>query len=310
MRLAFMGTAPFAIPSLRALVGAGHQVVGVFTQPDRPRGRARKIHAPPIKVAALELALPVYQPDSIKTDSSRDCFELLSPEMIVVVAYGKIIPRWLIDFPPRGVVNVHGSLLPKYRGAAPVNWAIARGETITGVCTMQIDEGLDTGPVYLCGETAIDPEETAVELAARLAGIGASLLTRTVDGIGAGTIRPKPQDHASSTRAPLMKKEDGVLDWSESAASIHNKVRAFTPWPSVSVRFRGQSCKILRSRPSEEVDNKSCPGSIICDGERLNVVCGDGRLLGLLKLQMENRSALGGPDFMNGMRVQAGEKFE
>jgi methionyl-tRNA formyltransferase len=305
-----MGTAPFAIPSLRAMIDAGHEIVGVFTQPDRPRGRGRKIQAPAVKAEALELKLPVYQPESIKTDSIIELFGVLAPRLIVVVAYGKIIPGWLIDLPPHGVVNVHGSLLPRYRGAAPVNWAIARGETHSGVCTMQIERGLDTGPVYLSAETAIDPEETAVELASRLAEMGAPLLVETVDGIDSGSIRPTPQDEQAATRAPMMTKEDGALDWSESAASIHNKVRAFAPWPSALVRFRGKSCKILSSRISESTDDESSPGAIICAGDRLKVVCGDGRLLELMQVQMENRGAVRASDFMNGMRVQAGEKFD
>ncbi len=310
MRLAFMGTAPFAIPSLSSLVDAGHHIVGVFTQPDRPRDRGRQLQPPPVKRAALELELPVYQPDSLKADSTKELFSNLSPDMIAVVAYGKIIPRWLIDLPLRGVVNVHGSLLPKYRGAAPVNWAIVRGESITGVCTMQIDEGLDTGPVYQCHETAIDPEENAVDLAARLADIGAALLVTTVEGIDHGTIHPTPQDHEAATLAPMMKKGDGALNWNETAAAIHNKVRAFVPWPSALVRFRGKPCKILRCRLGEEAENKSSPGTIICVEGRLKVVCGDGRLLELLELQMENRGSVRASDFVNGMHLEPGEKFE
>ncbi len=311
MKLVFMGTADFAVPSLGALREAGHELVGVFTQPDRRAGRGRKMRPSPIKEAAIELDLPIHQPDSLKTDEARDLLTNLSPVLIAVVAYGKIIPRWLIDLPPRGVVNVHGSILPRYRGAAPVNWAIANGESRTGVCAMQIDEGLDTGPVYLCEETEIDPGDTAPVLSSRLAAIGASLLIRTLEGIEGGTLLPKPQDEGQATLAPRLTKQNGVIEWSETAQQIHDKVRAFLPWPSVTVRFGDTPFKILESRPTGVVDKKkeSQVGTIIFEQNRLKVTCGGGSVLELLQLQAENRGPVTGAEFANGMRIRSGAMF-
>ena len=311
MKLVFMGTAVFAVPSLRTLGQAGNELVGVVTQPDRRTGRGQKMRPSPIKEAALELDHPIHQPDSLKTDEVRELLTDLSPELIVVVAYGKIIPRWLIDLPPRGVVNVHGSILPRYRGAAPVNWAIANGETRTGVCTMQIDEGLDTGPVYLCEETDIDPNLTAGELSSRLAAMGAPLLLRTLEGIQAGTLVPKPQYEGKASLAPRLRKEDGAIEWSETAQQIHDKVRALLPWPSVRVRFRDTPCKILESRPTGEFDEKKewQIGTIIFEQNRLKVVCGSGSVLELLRLQAENRGPVTGAEFANGMRIESEAMF-
>ena len=311
MKLVFMGTAVFAVPSLRALGEAGHEFAGVFTQPDRRAGRGQKMRPSPIKEAALELDHPIHQPDSLKTDEVRELLTGLSPELIVVVAYGKIIPPWLIDLPPRGVVNVHGSILPTYRGAAPVNWAIANGETRTGVCTMQIDEGLDTGPVYLCEETDIDSNDTAPELLSRLAAIGAPMLLRTLEGIEGGTLVPRPQAEGQASLAPRLTKEDGVIEWSETAQQIHDKVRAFLPWPSVRVRFRDTSCKILASRPTGEFNEKKewQLGTIIFEQDRLRVICGGGSVLELLRLQAENRGPVTGAEFANRMRIESGAMF-
>ncbi len=311
MKLVFMGTAAFAVPSLGALSEAGHELVGVFTQPDRRAGRGQKMRPSPIKEAAMELDQPIHQPDSLKTDAVRDLLTNLSPDLIVVVAYGKIIPRWLIDLPTGGVVNVHGSILPRYRGAAPVNWAIANGETRTGVCTMQIAEGLDTGPVYLCEETDIDPRDTAPVLSSRLAAIGAPLLIRTLEGIEGGTLLPKPQDEGQASLAPRLTKQDGAIEWSETAQRIHDKVRAFLPWPSVTARLGDTPFKILASRPTGAFDKKKewQIGTIIFEQNRLKVTCGCGSVLELLQLQAENRGPVTGAEFANGMRLESGGMF-
>ena len=314
MRLAFMGTAAFAVPSLEALVSAGHSVRAVFTQPDRPSGRGRKVHFSPIKETALALGLGVEQPESFKTDSVRELIENLSPELIVVVAYGRILPPWLIELPPNGIVNVHGSLLPKYRGAAPINRAIANGDPVTGVCTMQIDEGMDTGPVYFCDETPIAPEETAPELASRLAAIGATLLVRTLGAIGQGEPRPTPQDDRRASLAPRLRKEEGYIDWHEPAEAIHNKVRAFLPWPSVAVKFRGKTCRILNSQhwvalEKDREPEKCEPGAIVFVSNHLRVCCGDGGWLEIGRLQLENKNAVSGADFANGVHLVPGDRF-
>ncbi len=309
MRLAFMGTAGFAVPSLEALLSDRHIVSAVFTQPDRPSGRGRNVHFSPVKVAALQLGLNVQQPESLKADGIRDTIEGLAPEAIVVVAYGKILPPWLIVLPPCGIVNVHGSLLPKYRGAAPINRAIANGESRTGVCTMQIDEGMDTGPVYFCEETPIDPDETAPDLANRLALLGAPLLVRTLDAVRQGSRTPEPQNNALASMAPRLRKLDGYIDWRESAKTIHNKVRAFLPWPAVVVGFRGKTCRLLKSRHFRAVNGSREAGSVSFASNRLTVGCGDGQSLEIQRLQLENKNAVSGVDFANGVHLVDGDRF-
>src|SRR5215472_11654679 len=213
-----MGTATFAVPSLNCLFEKGYEINGVVTQPDKPSGRGQSLQAPPVKRRAHELQLPIHQPASLKTDEARQLIAALSPEIIVVVAYGKILPPWLLQFQRYGCINLHGSMLPKYRGAAPVHWAIANGESRTGVCTMLLDEGLDTGPVYLCEETDIEPDETVAQLYDRLAVTGAPLLHATLQGIVNGTLKPKPQNESQASFAPILKKEDAFIDWSMPAA--------------------------------------------------------------------------------------------
>jgi methionyl-tRNA formyltransferase len=243
-----MGSATFALPSLNALFEKGYEITGVITQPDKPAGRGQIMQAPPVKKRAFELHLPIYQPRSVKTDEAHALIEALAPEMIVVVAYGKILPPWLLQSPPLGCINVHGSILPKYRGAAPVHWAVANGEKTTGVCTMLLDEGLDTGPVYLCERTDIAPEETVTQLYDRLAELGAKVLIETVHGVANGTLKAVPQNNSDATFAPILKKEDGFIDWHMPAEKIHNRVRAFHPWPGTVASFRGRACKILKTR--------------------------------------------------------------
>jgi methionyl-tRNA formyltransferase len=305
-----MGTSSFAVPTLQRLFEHGYPIASVITQPDKPSGRGQSFQASPIKRKAQELHLNVHQPAKLRDDEARSLFETLRPELIVVVAYGKIIPPWLIALPRHGVLNVHGSLLPKYRGAAPIQWAMANGESETGVCTMQIDEGVDTGPVYLCEKTPIDPEESVAALAERLAQIGADLAQRTIVGIQAGTLHATPQDHSRATMAPILGKQDGIIDWQQPAQVIHNRIRAFTPWPGMVARFRQTVCKFLKSKPEGTETSTQSPGAIIATKKSLAVVCGDGRLLEVLELQLPNRKPSSGRDFLNGLRVQPGEKFE
>ncbi len=245
-----MGSATFALPSLNALFEKGYAITGVITQPDKPSGRGQTLQAPPVKKRAFDLHLPVFQPKSLKSDETQSLIQALDLDMIIVVAYGKILPPWLLQFPRYGCINLHGSILPKYRGAAPVHWAIANGEKTTGVCTMLLEEGLDTGPVFLCEETNIGPDETAPQLYDRLAELGAGVLIETVNGVVSGMLKPKPQDDSLATFAPILKKENGFIDWSMPAIEIHNRVRAFNPWPGTVTRFRRRICKILKTRPS------------------------------------------------------------
>jgi methionyl-tRNA formyltransferase len=299
MRLVFLGTPAFAVPSLERLCAAGYQVVAVLTQPDRPRGRGQHTAASPVKEAALRLGLPVHQPERVRRPESQELLRSFAPDAMAVVGYGQIIPQAVIDIPPLGIINVHGSLLPKYRGAAPVQWAVANGETRTGVTTMRIDAGLDTGDMLLTRETEIGPEETAVELGARLAEMGADLLVETLAGLAAGSIQPRKQDPALATYAPLLKKEDGLIDWRADAESIHNRARGLQPWPGGYTSFRGQKLHIWRSRPVSGAGPR--PGSIA--GSKPPVVmCGAGALE-LLEVQLEGRRRISGAEFMNGQRV-------
>jgi methionyl-tRNA formyltransferase len=304
-----MGSATFALPSLDALFEAGLTITAVITQPDKPSGRGQAVQGPPVKKRALDLQLPVYQPKSLKGEEAQQLFAALSPDLIVVVAYGKILPSWLLHLPRYGCINLHGSLLPRYRGAAPVHWAVANGEIQTGVCTMLLDEGLDTGPVYLCEESAILPDETVGTVYDRLASIGGPLVLRTVQGIVSGALQPKPQDNSQATLAPLLQKEDGYLDWRRPAVELHNRVRAFNPWPATVTKFRGSSCKILKTALAAGGPLQADPGTIIAAKGRLSVACGDGCPLDILSIQPENRKAISGADFSNGARLQPGEKF-
>jgi methionyl-tRNA formyltransferase len=316
VKLAFMGSATFALPSLNALFEKGYPITGVITQPDKPSGRGQSLQSPPVKKRAFDLHLPVFQPKSLKSDETQSLIPALEPDMIIVVAYGKILPGWLLQFPRYGCINLHGSILPKYRGAAPVHWAIANGEETTGVCTMLLDEGLDTGPVYLCEETNIGPDETAPQLYDRLGELGAGVLIETVNGIVNGTLQPKPQDDSLATLAPILKKEHGFIDWSMPAIEIHNRVRAFNPWPGTVTKFRGTRCKILKTVAAvcdrRQTGAHRAPlqsGSIVFSKNSLAVVCGDGTLLEILLIQPENRKPVSGADFANGARIQADEKF-
>jgi methionyl-tRNA formyltransferase len=304
MRLVFLGTPRFAVPSLEALVAAGHQVLTVVTQPDRPSGRGQHAAAPPVKQAAVGLGLPVYQPERVRRPEAVECLRALAPDAMVVVGYGQIIPQSVIDIAPLGIINVHGSLLPEYRGAGPVQWAIVNGETRTGVTTMRIDAGLDTGDMLLKAETEIGPEETAVELAGRLAGIGAALLVRTMEGLAAGTIAPEKQDGSRATYAPLLKKEDGLIDWNRPAAAIHNRVRGLQPWPGAYTGFRGQTLHIWRARVLE---TGGAPGRLV-SLKPPAVGCGEGALE-LVEVQLEGRKRMSGADFANGQRPAQNEEL-
>src|SRR6185437_11391964 len=277
-----MGTPSFAVPSLERTVEAGHNVVAVFTQPDRPKGRGHKDAMPPVKEAALRLGLPVHQPERVRRPEVVEQLRALGPEAMVVVGYGQIIPKSILDIPPQGIVNVHASLLPKYRGAAPIQWAIARGESRTGVTTMRINEGLDTGDMLLKWETAIGPQENAVELGKRLAVAGAELLVRTLDRLPA--IKPEPQDESQATYAPILKKEDGKIDWTLSAREILNRIRGFEPWPGGYGFLRGQRFHIWIAAIG---DQKLPPGALRAVNRKLYAGCGSEESIELREVQLE-----------------------
>lgn len=291
------------------MLDAGHNIAAVVTQPDRPGGRGQTLQPPPVKTKALELHLPVHQPTTLKNDEARRLFTELAPDLLVVVAYGKLLPGWLLGLPEFGAINLHGSLLPLYRGAAPIQWAMANGERETGVCVMRLDEGLDTGPVYACEKTKIDPDETIRQLSERLSALGGDLMKRTVTGILAGTLEPMAQDHARATLAPILMKQDGVIDWNLPARSIYNRMRAFHPWPGSKTEFRGMVCKILKARVGERGTEGIEPGTIVLGQRSLSVGAGDGVLLEVLEIQLPNKKPQTGADFINGLRVVSGERF-
>ncbi len=304
MRLIFLGTPAFAVPTLERTVAAGPEVVEAVTQPDRPRGRGRQLAASPVKEAAMRLGIPVYQPERVRRPEAVEHLRALAPDAMVVVGYGQIIPQSVIDLAPLGIINVHASLLPKYRGAGPIQWAIANGETRTGVTTMRIDAGLDTGEMLLKAETQIGPEENAVELGRRLAEMGAGLLVRTLEGLADGSIVGEKQDNAQATYAPLLKKEDGAIDWARPALEIHNRVRGLQPWPGASTAFRGQTLQVWRSRVAD-VGAPGAPGAVR-SVRPLVVHCGGGALE-LLEVQMEGRKRVPAGDFANGQRLTENE---
>lgn len=308
MRIVFLGSGAFAIPSLRALVDGGHDVAAVVTQPDREKGRGQSRQPPPVKPVAQALGLPVLQPPRIRAPEAQAALRALAPQMQVVVAYGQILPRAVIDLAPGGTINVHSSLLPRYRGAAPIHWAVVNGEAETGVTTMMIDEGLDTGPVLLSRATPIGAEETTPELEARLAVLGGALLVETIDGLARGTVTPVPQDHARATLAPMLNKEDGRIDWTWPADVVARRVRGLQPWPGTVTRFGGRDLKVLRARPVGR--DTQPPGTVtaVFSGGFV-VACGDDTELLVLEVQPESRRPMPASDFARGARLSPGARL-
>jgi methionyl-tRNA formyltransferase len=309
LRIVFCGTPQFAVPSLKHLLSqSGIEVAAVITQPDRPRGRGHEVKCSPVKENALGASLPVYQPERIKSAEAETLLGELAPDAVVIIAYGQIIPAHLLSIPKFGWINLHASLLPKYRGAAPINWAIANGETRTGVTTMRIDAGMDTGHLLLQQELAIGPKETAPELAARLAEAGAPLMAETLRLLASGTITPRPQNHAEATYAPLLTKEDGRIAWDRTAQEIFNRMRGFTPWPGSYLTFRGNICH-LWGEPVSNQETEAEPGTLIETGKELLIVCGGGTVMRLVRVKLEGRKELAAMDFAHGARLAPGERF-
>jgi methionyl-tRNA formyltransferase len=314
LRIIFCGTPAFAVPTLRLLLGLPEfKIEGVVTQPDRARGRGNEVSSAPVKAAALAAGIPVYQPQKIRAEEAYEYFRGAAPDVVVIIAYGQIIPARLIEIPRLGWINLHGSLLPKYRGAAPIHWAIANGETRTGLTTMRIDAGLDTGPALMKYETEIGAEETAPELYARLAEAGAPLMVDTLRGIEVGAITGVAQDNSQASLARPLKKEDGRIDWSLAAQKIYDRMRGFQPWPGAFTSFRGKQCAIW-GRPavgSSTAGNSAhvAPGTIFASGGDVDVVCGESTALRVEFVQLEGRKRIAAREFANGARLAAGEKF-
>jgi methionyl-tRNA formyltransferase len=300
MRIVFMGTPDFAVPSLKALVAAGHEVVGVFTQPDKPKNRGMKLTPSPVKVAAQEFNIPVYQPATLKTDEAYDVLTQLKPELIAVAAYGKILPKRILEVPEKGCINVHSSLLPRYRGAAPINWAILNGDEQTGVTIMYMAEGLDTGDIISQRATPIDPNETVEALHDRLADIGAELLTETVAALADGTAERTPQDDSLSCYAPMLSRELSPLDFTKSARQIHNQVRGLIPWPATSAEIAGTTFKIFSVEETDATSDQPAGTVLGADKKGINIVCGDGKVLRILELQAPGKKRMRAVDYLRG----------
>jgi methionyl-tRNA formyltransferase len=308
MRIVFMGSAGFAVPSLNALIDSDHDILEVVCQPDKPAGRGQKITACPVAQVAREAGLPLYQPQTLKGGDVVSYFENLQPDIIVVVAYGKILPSDIIDIPPRGCVNLHSSLLPKYRGAAPINWAIIDGEVETGVTTMLINERMDAGDILLSRSVMIDELDDAVELEERLEYIGAQLLLDTLKGLEEGAITPLPQDEAQSSYAPLLKKEDGLIDWSLSAREIANRVRGLVPWPVAFTHMNGKTLRIFEAHASDE-DCDEEAGTVIRCEKHLAVATGKG-ILYPIEVQLEGKKKMHCEDMLRGCKIDVGTKLK
>ncbi len=309
MLLVFCGTPRFAVPTLERLVEAGHSVPLVVAQPDRPRGRGMEVAVSPVKAAAIRLGVAVLQPAAIKNNSDfRDQLAAIGPDAIIVVGYGRIIPQWMIDLPRFGNLNLHASLLPKYRGAAPIQWAIANGESVTGVTTMRIDAGLDTGDILMQREIPISPEDTAETLGPKLAAIGADLMVETLRGLDSGQVRPAPQDHTQATLAPILKKEDGRMDFARSANDLFNRLRGFQPWPGAFTIFKGKTLQVHRAQPAQHAV-RLMPGQIAVEGTRLFVGCGKDKdtALELIAIQLESKRRMTAQEFINGYRPKSGD---
>ena len=307
MDLVFCGTPMFAVPTLEKLVDTGFSVKLAVTQPDRASGRGMELAASPVKRAALERGLPIVQPDKIRSNAEfRALLEIIQPEAIIVVGYGRIIPQWMIDLPKLGNLNLHASLLPKYRGAGPIQWAIANGESVTGVTTMRIDAGLDTGDVLLQVEEEIRSEDTAITLSPRLAHRGAEMMISTLAGLANGTIHPQPQDSSKATLAPILKREDGLIDFSRTATEAWNRLRGFQPWPGAFTSFRGKTLHLHGAAPAPEVALVQA-GYFVVEKDRLLLGFAHGSTLEIMELQMEGKKRMSARDFANGYRPRSDE---
>jgi methionyl-tRNA formyltransferase len=308
MRIVFCGTPQFAVPSLKFLLAQNDfEIVSVYTQPDRPRGRGQEISFSPVKEVAMAAGLDVQQPAKVRVPEVEEHLRKVAPDAIVIIAYGQIIPARLLPIPRLGWINLHASLLPKYRGAAPIQWAIASGETVTGNATMRIDAGMDTGEMLLREELKIGAEETAPELAGRLAEAGAPLMARTLRGLAKGELSGRAQNHAAATLAPMLKREDGRIEWARTAAEIYNRMRGFAPWPGAYTEFRGQTCH-LRGKPVAGAAAGE-PGTILVEKDLVRVVCGGGSVLEITNVKQEGRKEISAGEFARGARVESGDRF-
>jgi len=309
VKLVFCGTPQFAVPTLEAVVAAGHEVHLVVTQPDRAVGRDQVLQAPPVKRVAIEHGIRVVQPEKIKNNPEfRAELEAVRPDAILVVAYGRIIPEWMLKLPRLGCINLHGSLLPKYRGAAPIQWAVANGEVVTGVTTMRLDAGLDTGDLLLAQVVPVGLEETAVDVYECLAAAGAQLMVETLRGLGDGSIWPQPQDHSLATLAPILTREDGRIDFSRTAKQLYDRWRGFQPWPGAHTMLRGKKLIVHRMHLAERSSDLD-EGMLIVEDDVLLAGCGGRTMIALDEVQMEGKRRMGAAEFLRGHQIKSGERL-
>ena len=309
MKLVFCGTPQFAVPTLEAVIAAGHDVALVVTQPDRAAGRGMEMQPPPVKRIALEHGIPVAQPEKIKNNFDfRTQLEDIRPEAILVVAYGRIIPQWMLDLPPHGNINLHGSLLPKYRGAAPIQWAIANGESVTGVTTMRLDAGLDTGDMLLAKVVPIGHEETAVDVYEGLAAVGAELMVKTLCGLADKSLFHQPQDHSMATLAPILKREDGRIDFTRTAQDIYNRWRGFQPWPGAHTTLRGKKLIVHKMHVATHPASGE-PGTLLTQDDAMVTFCNGGTAIVLDEVQTEGKRRMGAAEFLHGYQIKTGEQL-
>jgi len=317
MRVVFCGTPQFAVPTLKHLLAQrDFEVQAVITQPDRPRGRGQQVSSSPVKETALAAGIPVHQPEKIRSPEAQELLDRLAPDAVVIIAYGQIIPARLLPIPKYGWINLHASLLPKYRGAAPIHWAIAQGETKTGLTTMRIDAGMDTGDVLLQSEMEIGGRETAPEVASRMAEAGAPLMVETLRGLGGGTLTARPQENEQASYAPILKKEDGHIDWNRPAQEIFNRMRGFAPWPGAYTSFRGRTCQIwgepvskTQAGTADSRWKEMPPGTLLQEGNNLYAICGDTTVLRLTAVKVEGRKQVSAAEFAHGARLTKTERL-
>lgn len=308
MKLVFCGTPAFAVPVLEAVIAAGHEVALVVTQPDRAAGRGMEINVPPVKQTAAKHGIQVVQPDKIKNNLEfRAQLEAIQPDAIIVVAYGRIIPQWMLDLPRFGNINLHGSLLPKYRGAAPIQWAVANGEQVTGVTTMLLEAGLDTGPMLLAKSVPVGEGETSVDLFESLSAIGAELMVETLAGLEDGSVKPIAQDHTLATLAPILTREDGLIRFERTAKQNYDRWRGFQPWPGAHTTLRGK--KLIVHRMAVATGVTVAPSELSVEGERLFAGCVEDSVLELLEVQMEGKRRMSAAEFLHGYQVRSGERL-
>ena len=304
MDIVFMGTPGFAVPCLQRLIDDGHNVKGVFTQPDKPKGRGHKMQFPPVKECAVKAGIPVYQPTKMRDGEVLSVIEMLNPELIIVVAYGKILPKEILDFPRYGCINMHASILPRYRGAAPIQWCVINGEKESGVTAMQMDVGLDTGDMLLTKKVSIGENETAGELHDELSLLGAQVMAETIDLLLKGELIPEKQDDEKSNYAPMLTKDLCPINWNESALSIHNKVRGLSPWPVATAKLGEKTIKIHKTIISDKSNGQ--PGEVIVSDKKLVVSCGESTSIEIVVLQTEGKKAMKASDFLRGNPIEVG----